>query len=275
MDEILEGNVRRTDGNRVWFEPLEPLGGVGHLVMTTRLGGMSRPPYESLNLGFHVDDMPERVRLNRVAVQKSLGRKLLPPVVGEQVHGTHVHTVGELHAGTRWESGEKTLAATDALATATRYLPLVTLVADCLPIALVDAGRQAAAVVHAGWRGLAGGIIENTLDAMCRTWATVPEDVIAWLGPAIGPCCYEVGPDVAQYFPRYLRATQDDRSKLDLRAAARDRLIAAGVVGENLAGLPLCTSCHPDLFFSHRRDTQSGQPATGRQALILWLEKAA
>src|SRR4051794_28921449 len=113
MTETIAGNVRRQEGGRAWFEPVEPLGGIARLVMTTRLVGISRAPYESLNLGYHVGDVPERVRLNRRTVYRALGRPLLEPVVGEQVHGTRAQPVGELHAGARWEAAEPALAGTD------------------------------------------------------------------------------------------------------------------------------------------------------------------
>jgi YfiH family protein len=242
--------------------------------MTTRLGGQSQPPYESLNLGMHVGDVSERVRLNRRGLMRTLGRRLLEPVVGEQVHGAEARAVGELHSGTRWEQNEKALQNTDALVTATRYLPLVILVADCLPIALVDPVRSVAAAVHAGWRGLAAGVIEGALRTMKTTWGTVASDVVAWIGPCIGACCYEVGPEVAERFPFFTMEGEADRPLLDLRAAARARLLGDGLLEENLTGLDLCTACQEKLFFSHRRATRAGDTTTGRQALILWLERA-
>ncbi len=268
----LGGNARREAGEVVWFEPVEALGGVARLMMTTRRGGISRSPYDSLNLGFHVSDVEERVRLNRRTVRSLMDRGLLDPVVGEQVHGTCARTVGELHAGTRWQQRETALRDTDALITGSRRLPLVILVADCLPVALVDPVRGIVAAVHAGWRGLAGGILENTLAQMEATWGCLPSDVIAWIGPGIGPCCYEVGSEVAHQFSGFtLPGAPGEGARLDLRAAANDRLSRAGILDENLTGLPLCTSCEPDLFFSHRRATKEGQSTTGRQAMLLWM----
>jgi len=272
--ETVGGHLLREHGNLAWLEPPQPLAGIGRLVMTTRRGGISQPPYESLNLGQHVGDVGERVRLNRRSIFSAIGRDLSEPVTAEQVHGTAAQVVGPLHAGTRWERSEKSLAGTDALVTATRRLPLMIQVADCVPVALVCPDRQVAAVAHAGWRGLAGGVLENTLAAMKRTWGSMAEDMVAWIGPAIGSCCYEVGPEVAEAFPHALRAGEGDRSFLDLRSAVQTRLAAAGVLEENLTGLDLCTSCRDDLFFSHRRATLEGKPATGRQALFLWLERA-
>ena len=275
MTESIHGNIRREAGGFVWFEPMEPLGGVGHVVMTTRHGGQSAAPYDSLNFGFHVGDVPERVRLNRTRFLASLGRKLLEPVVGEQVHGINARTVGELRAGTRWQANEKALADAAALVTGTRYLPLVTMVADCVPVALVDPVRQVGAVVHAGWRGLSNGVLENTLGVFRETWGSLFPALVARIGPAIGSCCYEVGPDVAAHFPYSRLPGERDRSFLDLRSEVRRRLAGQGLIEENVTGLELCTSCHPELFFSHRRATREGQATTGRQALLLWLERAS
>ena len=272
MSELVGGCVQRKSGNISWFEPVEPIAGIGHVVMTTRGGGLSKEPYTSLNVGLHVGDVEERVRLNRKSVLTALDRRLLEPVVGDQVHGVTVRHVGELHAGTRWQQNESALAETDALMTATRRLPLVTLVADCLPLALIDPVRGAAAVVHGGWRGLAEGIVENTLEGMRETWGTVPADVVAWLGPCIGDCCYEVGPEVAQQFPTSVQSSEADRSKLSIRHAAQSRLRLSGLNDENITGLDLCTACHPELFFSHRRTTREGGSITGRQAMLVWLE---
>ncbi len=269
------GHVLRQHAGRRWFELEEPLGGAARIVFTTRAGGRSKPPYDSLNLGFHVGDVGERVRLNRLDVASSLPRGLRAPVVGEQVHGVAATGVGELHAGARWEMEEKALLATDALVTTTHGLPLVTLVADCLPIALVDPAKRVAAAVHAGWRGLAGdginGILENTLALMREKWECDPADVRAWIGPAIGACCYEIGDEVAAHFPAHVRAV-DGSQKLDLREAARDRLVNCGIAKEGVVDLPLCTSCGAELFFSHRRATRAGETTTGRQAMLVWLE---
>jgi polyphenol oxidase len=270
------GNVLRERDGLTWFEPVEPLGGIAHVVMTTRGGGSSREGYQSLNLAMHVGDVEERVRQNRRRMLRALPRRgLLDPVVGEQVHGAGVQAVGELHAGTRWQQSEHALARTDALATATRRLPLVILVADCLPLALVDPTRQAAAVVHAGWRGVEAGVVEGTLHLMKRVWGTMAADVVAWQGPGIGPCCFEVGPEVAERFSGACLPGEGDRSYLDLRSAVGSRLQQAGVLEENLTGLPVCTACRADLFFSYRRERRSGGKETGRQALILWLERSS
>jgi YfiH family protein len=220
-----------------------------------------------------VGDVPERVRLNRQALLRALPPGLREPVVGEQVHGARVALVGALHAGARWEAAERSLAETDALVTAEPCLPLVTLTADCLPVALADSEGRVAAAVHAGWRGLAAGVLENTLAAMRDCWGSRTATVHAWIGPAIGPCCYEVGAEVAAHF---LNSAQPagERFRLDLPAAAVARLAAAGVPAQRIGTAGLCTACRADLFFSHRRETLAGPATTGRQAMLVWLEPA-
>lgn len=247
------------------------LGGAGTVVFTTRTGGISRPPYDSLNLGAHVGDVGERVRLNRVAAARALPRPLREPVVGEQVHSAHVAPVGALHAGTRWEQSEGALAETDGLVTATPFLPLTILVADCLPIALVDGRRGAAAAIHAGWRGLAAGIIPAAVGLLASAWESRPGDLTAWIGPGIGACCYAVGPEVADRFPAHTHR-EEGTLRVDLRAAATAALAAVDVPPDRVEGLPLCTCCERELFFSHRRAAAEGSTATGRQALFVWLD---
>jgi len=267
----VESHALKSCGRVAWFEPEQPLAGIAHVRFTTRAGGLSEPPFASLNLGTRLGDVDERVRLNRRAVFTALPRGLRDPVVARQCHGITARPVGELHAGVNWEQEERLLEDTDALVTAAPRLPVVILVADCLPMALVDPVRRVLAAVHAGWRGLDAGVLEAAVALMGRTWGTVAADLAAWLGPCIGACCYQVGPDVARRFPDDLRRDRDDRSRLDLRQAAAGRLRRHGLLAENITGLELCTSCREELFYSHRRSTRAGL-RTGRQAMIAWLE---
>ena len=216
----------------------------GHVLFTTRRGGVSEGPYASLNLGSWTDDEPVRIAENRRRVQQRAGgRRLLQ---GRQVHGAHVAS----------EQGEGEEA--DGQATARGDAAPIVLVADCLPIALVAPG--AVAMVHAGWRGLAEGVIAAGVAAV-RALAADGATVAAAIGPGAGPCCYEVGDEV--------RAAFGDRSPptrtLDMKAIAAGQLAAAGVDEVHDAGL--CTMCaDPVLFFSHRRDGG----VTGRQAGLVW-----
>ena len=204
-------------------------------LFTTRHGGVSEGPYASLNVGLGTDDDPGCVAANRERVRAQAGAARLAH--GRQVHGTHVVVDGE--------GGEEA----DGQVTTQAGVAAIVLVADCLPVAL--AGPDAAGVVHAGWRGLAGGVLEAGVAALGRG------PVAAAIGPGIGPCCYEVGDDVRAVFASTERT-------LDLKAVARARLRAAGVGEINDCGL--CTACDPRHFFSHRRD----RGLTGRQAGLAW-----
>lgn len=206
-------------------------------VFTTRRGGHSQGPYASLNLGRKTDDRREDVDANRAAVAGELGLKLS---FMRQVHGKHVVTAGE-------NGGE--LPEADGQLCSARGIGLTALVADCLPIAL--AGDGTVAIVHAGWRGLAEGVLDVALSRL-------PGKVHAAIGPGAGPCCYEVGEEV------HARFGTEGRT-IDLKAIARAQLTAAGA--QSVHDVGLCTMCAPELFFSHRRD----HGVTGRQAGIAWL----
>ena len=204
------------------------------VVFSTREGGVSEGPFASLNLGRATADEPERVDENRRRLCAEVGADPDALAMNYQHHSTDVLRAA---AGSRGERG-------DGLWTDERGLPLLALAADCLPIALARAngGKPALAVLHAGWRGLADGLVAAGVAAL----GTGPK--AAGIGPAIGPCCYQVGPEVAQRFDADL--TREGR--LDLWTAAERLLRLAGV--ERVDRLDVCTRDHPELYFSHRRD---------------------
>ena len=213
------------------------------MAFSTRRGGVSEGPYESLNLGILTDDDRTRVERNRELLAEAAGLDGRAIAMGWQVHGNDVKLWDEPPAGE--------LEKVDAHVTARDDLALLVLVADCLPVAL--AGRGRVAMVHCGWRGLAGGILANAV-------ARFDEPPAAAVGPGIGQCCYEVGAEVREQFEgRFANGRM-----LDLRAVADDRLRAAGI--ERIEHVDLCTSCRGDLFFSHRRDAG----VTGRQGGLVW-----
>jgi hypothetical protein len=227
-----------------------------HVAFTTRVGGVSEGPYESLNLGILTDDEPERVVENRRTAAESLALDAAEIRMGWQVHGTAVLDwtpgAGSKQDGFVNPTGAADLPKVDGHTT-TGSEPLLVLVADCLPVALASESRVA--MVHCGWRGLAGGILAKALSHF-------DSPVVAAVGPGIGKCCYEVGPEVLDAFADVDGAA--DGRMLDLRAVADAKLRAAGV--QAVEHVDLCTSCRPDLFFSHRRD----DGVTGRQAGIAW-----
>jgi YfiH family protein len=240
----------RSYGDLVWLDA--PLGDA-HAAFSTRLGGQSEGPYESLNLGILTDDDPARVRRNRGLLADALGRDAAGVAMGRQVHGAEVQV-----RATPPAPGEE-LARVDAqIASSADVTPFV-LVADCIPLALAGPGNVA--MVHCGWRGVAAGIVERAL-------AAVGEPVAAVIGPGIGACCYEVGDEVRDAF----RARGHDGEtmpdgRLDLALVVRRELERLGMPSGSISGCGLCTSCHPELFFSHRRDGG----VTGRQAGLVWL----
>jgi len=220
-----------------WEEP-------GYVVsFTTRRGGVSEGVYESLNLTAGTGDDPARVEENRRRACAGAGVDAERLSFNRQVHTAEVHEAG---AKRRGRPG-------DGLWTDVPGVAMLALTADCLPIAVArTGGTRALAVLHAGWRGLSEGIVATGVAKL----GDGPKSAV--VGPAIGPCCYEVGEEVSTRFDRDLTAD----GRLDLRRAAERALRAAGV--ERVDHVDLCTSCHPELFFSHRRD---GLPR-GAQGMI-------
>jgi YfiH family protein len=213
------------------------------VAFSTRAGGVSSGRYASLNLGLRTEDESGNVEENRRRLCAEVGADPARLTLNRQVHGT---TVLRARAGERNEHA-------DGLWTDEPGVPLLAMTADCLPIALArtNGATPGVAVLHVGWRGLADGVIASGVEALGGRLA-------AAIGPGIGPCCYEVGPEVAARFEADLLA----EGRLDLRTAAERALRAAGV--EEVERTDLCSSCHEDLFFSHRRDAG----VTGRQGVI-------
>ncbi len=248
---------REKDGVR-WLEA--DLGGA-RAAFSTRLGGVSEPPFDSLNLGILTDDAPEPVAENRRRLAAALGHGPEQVVFALQVHGTRlIEHPDELRGSFRTHTVHKeprngVPEADGHIVREPGLAPLV-FAADCLPVALYGPGGLA--MVHAGWRGLAGGIVGAAAEAVKATTAAI--------GPGIGPCCYEVGEEVLDAFTDLGEGIAVGRM-LDLPEAARRLLAEAGVGQVESAGL--CTSCEEELFFSHRRD----QGRTGRQAGIAWIRR--
>jgi YfiH family protein len=224
------------------------------VAFTTRRGGVSEGPYESLNLGILTDDAPARVTENRTRVAREAALDPERIAMGWQVHGTDLREWDAPPDGGGYAQPGAELDRVDGHLTREREVGLLVLVADCLPVAL--ASHDQVAMLHCGWRGLAGGIVERAVERFEERPAAV-------VGPGIGRCCYEVGPEVLEAFED-LDGVADGRM-LDLRAVARRKLEAAGV--DEIDDVDLCTSCRPDLFFSHRRD----DGVTGRQGGLAWL----
>jgi polyphenol oxidase len=212
------------------------------VVFSTREGGVSEGAYASLNLGLKTADEPEHVAENRRRLCAEIGAEPESLSMTWQRHSAVVH-----------RAVPASRPNGDGVWTDTPGETVLQLTADCVPIAIarID-GAPAVAVLHAGWRGLLAGVVAAGVEALG------PGPLAAAVGPSIGPCCYEVGPEVAGPFgPDVMRGR-----KLDLWAASERALRAAGV--ERIERIDLCTACNPDLFFSHRRD----HGVTGRQGVI-------
>jgi YfiH family protein len=241
---------RDDDGIR-WLEAELP---GARAAFSTRLGGASGGPFASLNLGLYTDDEPAAVRANRLRLAVALGRDPDGVLFGFQVHGAGVSRRERAPDPNPFTKDARPDEA-DGQVTANPALTPLVQVADCLPVAL--AGERGVAMLHCGWRGLAAGIVERGVEEVGATAAAI--------GPGIGPCCYEVGSEVLSAFANLGEGIAAGRM-LDLPEVARRRLAAAGV--DAVESSDLCTSCEPELFFSHRRD--AGR--TGRQAGLVWAD---
>lgn len=235
--------------------------GIG-VAFTERGGGASSAPFDTLNLASHVGDDPTCVDENRARLLDAIGIGVLRDrlTTAEQVHGTQVAevTAGITGAGA-FAGGPQAVPGTDALWTAERVTPLMLLFADCVPVVLARPSIPAVAVVHAGWRGLAAGIVGRTADLMGALPGS--DDLIAFVGPHIGACCFEVGEECASQFEARFVVASNNRHVLDLGAAVAADLEGAGVGASRQWHLGICTAHHTDRFFSHRAEGITGRHA--------------
>ncbi|MGI4776583.1 MAG: peptidoglycan editing factor PgeF [Janthinobacterium lividum] len=244
-----------------WLTPVWPVPAGVRAVCTTRAGGVSFGPYESLNLGRHVGDAPADVAANRALLREAIGTR---PVFLQQVHGTEVLALDPRSAD------RSDGAVADACTTTSPGVACTIMVADCLPVLFADTAGTRVAAAHAGWRGLAAGVLERTVEAFARP-------PVAWLGPCIGPREFEVGDEVKAAFETqaseaaacFVPSSTSGKWRADLPALARQRLRAAGIekVHGNDGSDAWCTVRNPLRFFSYRRDGVGG-----RFAACVWID---
>lgn len=248
-----------------WWRPVFSHPRVGAL-MTGRTGGAGLAPFDSFNLRDGLGDDPLAVQTNRARLQAIIGR---PSQWLAQVHGVAVHS---LHGVVR---DGQALPVADAVVTASADAACEIQVADCLPVLFAHVGGRAVGAAHAGWRGLASGVLEATLARVCTLAGAPPADIECWLGPCIGPARFEVGADVLQAFgaspevpASHFRPHAPGKWLADLPALARQRLAHAGVrTTAGNAGTPeWCTLGQPHRYFSYRHAAR-----TGRMAALIWL----
>ena len=242
---------------------------------TTRHGGFSEPPYDTLNLAYHVGDDIDIVRKNRQLVCDALGIELADLVSADQVHGDVVKEVVAADMGQGALDYDTAIPATDAIMTNVRGIPLATFYADCVPVFLMDPIKQVIALAHAGWKGTVLHIGQKTVQRMNALYGCDPADMIAAIAPSIGPCCFEVDSEVLDKFKAafsYWRELAEESGKnkwqVNLWEANRRQLIEAGLQSEKIVVAKVCTNCQSDLLFSYR----AGKGQTGRMGALLMLK---
>lgn len=259
--EDVERNGLRLRTVRAWNGPSLAHG------FSHRHGGVSRPPYASLNIAFHVDDEEEAVISNRGKLVRALGWEPSRIVAARQVHGAKVAVAGEAEAGRGAFGVDDALPDADGIVTATPGLLLTAFFADCTPILLYDRRKPAVGVAHAGWRGTALNVAGAAVAAMVEAFSCFTDDVEAAIGPTIGPCCYEVGAEVAERIDAVLTevgvapaeaeaakviTNTANRVTVDLARANALLLQRAGLPRKNVYVDGTCTRCRRDRFYSHR-----------------------
>ena len=245
------------------FPALEQSGMVAH-AFSTRMGGVSKGPFSTMNFSFTRGDDPEDVRENYRRMAEALGVDQNRMVLTWQTHTTNVRTVTEKDFG-KGVVCDRDYRDVDGLITNIPGVTLVTFFADCVPLYFLDTKRKAIGLSHSGWRGTVNRMGQVTLQAMNREFGTKPEDVIACVGPSICQDCYEVGAEVIEQFRNNFNADHYDKLfyekpngkfQLNLWEANRIVLAEAGVPDSQIFVTDICTYCNPELLFSHRRTAE-------------------
>ena len=248
------------------FTLLEPHGDLLAHAIFTRHGGVSAPPLDSLNVSYRVGDDPAAIAENRARCAATLG--LLPGGITTAglVHGARVADAARADSEPL-PDGSRIVPDVDALTTDRPGQGLLITAADCLQVLLFDPQRPAVALAHAGWRGLVAGVLTSTVAAMLECYGSDPAQLLAGIGPGLGPCCARFSDPARELPPHFQRFVQGRH--VDLWAVAREQLRATGIPEAQIEHLSICTRCHCDRFFSHRGD--SGK--TGRFAAIIALRQ--
>ncbi len=252
---------------RLWrFDAAAPM----NVFFSCRRNGVSKPPYDSLNLGFFVEDDAGDVHRNRQLLGRALGHKASCITSPRQRHSARVGVLDselDIGAGSRMAVANR-FDPCDAMVTSVQSAPLLLQFADCVPVVLTGeaADRPIIGVAHAGRLSLVAGIVTNTVKTMTDAGAD-PGSLVAALGPAVKPCCYGVDEETAAQFRERFGGAAVDDGRIDLKYGVAKDLLDAGLAAGNIHNLDICTSCDED-FFSYRRDG----PATGRQGAIAWID---
>ncbi len=243
----------------VFFQNLSNYKEIRHFV-STRPGGVSRAPFDSMNLGLHVGDEHNDVIRNRKRLVSSLGIAFKNITIAEQTHSGNVAIISEKHRGKGHACHKNAVSSADAMVTNRKNICITILVADCVPILFFDPYRKVIGAAHAGWRGTLKFIAANTVNTMVKKFGSLPEDIIVGIGPAIGPCCYKVGPEVlskvkATFNPaaRCIKnECSDGTGYLDLWNLNFRQILNEGILEKNMEIAQICTAHNQENFFSYR-----------------------
>lgn len=245
--------------------------GVSVQGFTTRHEGVSRPPYNSLNLGTNTLDSPHHVEGNRSILARAFGKVLEKVVTVKQVHGADLLVIDSPNP----DYSHFLKLEADGIVTNQPGVMIGVCVADCVPVLLLDPVNRVIAALHAGWKGTAANICRKGVESMAAMFGSTPADILAAVGPAIGPCCYEVDKPVVEAFKAqgtgfdaFAQEKGAGKWQMDLSRANRMQLLQAGLPEQNIDTTELCVSCNQELFFSYRRDGGD----TGRQMGFIMLE---
>lgn len=245
--------------------------------VSTRKGGVSEAPFDSLNMGLHVGDLPAAVEENRNRFFHALGSDASRLICANQVHGTHIEVVGKNDCGRGATSMDTAISETDGLITAEKQVPIIMNFADCTPLLFYDPVKEVIGLSHGGWRGTAGNIAGKTIDKMVNTFGSQRKDILCAIGPAIGKECFEVGGEVIEEFSKLfsekemqdLSSAKDNGKYLfDLHGANRLLMERAEIPKDHIEDCGICTYCRDDLFYSYRK---SGGK-TGRHMAVLEMQ---
>lgn len=256
-----------------YYEPKHfTAAGISAHGFTTRHEGISRPPYNSLNLGAGTLDSFHNVEGNRSILARAFGGTLERLVSVTQVHGTDLLVIDSPNP----DYAHFHKLECDGIVTNQPGIMICIATADCIPVLLLDPVKRVAAALHAGWKGTAGNIARRGVDALVNLFDCDPRDILGAVGPGIGPCCYEVDTPVLDAFraagggyERFAAPAGTGKWRLDLAAANAAQLVDAGLKEENVVSAATCVSCNQELFFSYRRDEGN----TGRQMGFIMLSE--
>ncbi|MBF7097682.1 peptidoglycan editing factor PgeF [Alkalibacter mobilis] len=254
------------------FDSFEQSGLVKHC-FTSRIGGTSKPPFDSMDLNIREKSYRNDIKSNFEILARALDTKLKNFTSSDQIHKDIIWNVKEKDKG-KGILFPSDIEEVDGLITNQKYIALITYYADCVPLFILDPVKKAIGLSHAGWRGTVKGIGIKTLDKMKDEFDTDPADCLIGIGPSIGECCFEVGLDVVDEirnkfdnWEKYCKIKSEDKYHVDLWNLNKDQFMGSGVKEENITISEMCTKCLGEKFYSYRRD---GHP-TGRMAAVMML----